>query len=175
MRCLLSLALLCGCTAAEPVGEISRSLSVDPRRATTPTRQARLEGAGDSAVLREGPLGAAARTVAEGVLPRFSYAPDGRTLVYAQLGPGGYGEADLWALDVATGRARQLTALPGAEEAPRFVDARTVEFVGTARGLQSRFRVSLDEGAVVQRTNVGLSKTGPGLPAGYVSPWTDAP
>ena len=175
MRCLLPLALLCSCTAVDPIGGGLLPLSIDPRRATTTTRQARLEGAGDQAVLREGPLGASARTIAEGVLPLFAYAPDGRTLVYAQLGPGGYGEADLWALEVATGRTRQLTALPGAEEAPRFVDARMVEFVGTARGLQSRFRVSLDGGPALQRTNVGLAKTGPGLPAGYVSPWTEAP
>jgi TolB protein len=107
------------------------------------------------------------------VLPRFAYSPDGRALVYARLGPAGYGDSDLWVLDVATGQSRRLTSMRGAEEAPRFVDADTIELVGTARGLQSRFRIPLSGGTPVQVTNLGLAKTGPGLPAGYVSPWAE--
>lgn len=164
------LLLLVGCTAPDP-GPAPVALAVTPRHASTASRVARLEGAGEHARLIEGVRGAPGRAVAQGVLPRFAYSPDGRSLVFARLGPGGYGEADLWVLDLEGGGLRQLTDMPGAEEAPRFVGRRTVELVGTARGLQSRFRISLDGGVPVQVTNVGLAKNGPGLPAGYVSPW----
>jgi hypothetical protein len=65
----------------------------------------------------------------------IAFSRDGRTVVYADLGPGPSGEeaVQVVTLDIATGRRTQLTSLPVPEEGvvngTRFVNRNTVVFV----------------------------------------------
>lgn len=83
--------------------------------------------------------------------PRFS--PDGRSLVYSHWAKGGF--RDLWLVDVATGRVRELTHDRAQDGGPSFsADGRTVYYHSDRTGISNVYAMDVDSGRVSQVTNV---------------------
>ena len=75
-----------------------------------------------------------------GLAVALPFSPDGRNIVFTDLGPGPTGEdaVQIWTQDVATGRRTQVTHLPAAEHfpfttwQPVFVNDETIQFYSVA-------------------------------------------
>lgn len=82
-----------------------------------------------------------------------SWSPDGRTIAYSGLEPGGW--RDLFLYDVATGATRRLWRDRALDVDPRFSrDGRWLFFASDRTGIYDVYAYDLREGALWQVTNV---------------------